>query len=92
MVVLICLVCPILSELLAPLPLFPQRLPLGEAKWLGTVYHGLPTDQFQPSYERGDYLAFLGRVTADKGPETAIRIARAAGMPLRIAAKLPRAE
>ena len=69
-----------------------QRLPLGEARWLGTVYHGLPADLFQPSYERGDYLAFLGRLTADKGPESAIRIARAAGMPLRIAAKLPRAE
>jgi glycosyltransferase involved in cell wall biosynthesis len=69
-----------------------QRLPLGKAKWLGTIYHGLPADLFQPSYERGDYLAFLGRLTADKGPEAAIRIARAAGMPLRIAAKLPRAE
>jgi glycosyltransferase involved in cell wall biosynthesis len=69
-----------------------QRLPLGGAKWLGTVYHGLPADLFQPSYERGDYLAFLGRLTADKGPEAAIRIARAAGMQLRIAAKLPRAE
>jgi len=69
-----------------------QRLALGEAKWLGTVYHGLPTDLFQPSYERGHYLAFLGRLTPDKGPEAAIRIARAAGMPLRIAAKLPRSE
>jgi glycosyltransferase involved in cell wall biosynthesis len=37
-------------------------------------------------------LAFLGRPTADKGPEDAMRIARAAGMPLRIAAKIPRAE
>jgi glycosyltransferase involved in cell wall biosynthesis len=69
-----------------------QRRPLGEANWLGTIYHGLPADLFQPSYGRGGYLAFLGRLTADKGPEAAIRIARAAGMPLRIAAKLPRAE
>jgi glycosyltransferase involved in cell wall biosynthesis len=69
-----------------------QRLSLGEAKWLGTVYHGLPADLFQPSYQGGGYLAFLGRLTADKGPEAAIRIARGAGMPLRIAAKLPRAE
>jgi glycosyltransferase involved in cell wall biosynthesis len=37
-------------------------------------------------------LAFLGRLTAEKGPEAAIHIARAVGMPLRIAAKLPRAE
>ena len=43
-------------------------------------------------YERGSYLAFLGRLTAEKGPEAAIRVARAAQMPLRIAAKLPRGE
>jgi glycosyltransferase involved in cell wall biosynthesis len=42
--------------------------------------------------ERGRYLAFLGRLTAEKGPEAAIRIARAAKMPLHIAAKLPRGE
>src|SRR5712675_2031875 len=69
-----------------------QRLPLSEANWLGTVYHGLPPDLFRPSFEGGSYLAFLGRLTAEKGPEGAIRIARAAGMPLRIAAKVPRGE
>jgi glycosyltransferase involved in cell wall biosynthesis len=42
--------------------------------------------------EPGSYLAFLGRLTAEKGPEDAIRIARAAGVPLRIAAKVPRGE
>jgi glycosyltransferase involved in cell wall biosynthesis len=69
-----------------------QRLPLNEANWLGTVYHGLPADLFRPSFEPGSYLAFLGRLTAEKGPEAAIRIARAAKMPLRIAAKVPRGE
>ncbi len=69
-----------------------QRLPLPDANWLGTILHGLPRDLFRPSYEPGSYLAFLGRLTADKGPEDAIRIARAARMPLRIAAKLPRSE
>jgi glycosyltransferase involved in cell wall biosynthesis len=69
-----------------------QRLALGEAKWLGTVYHGLPAGMFRPSVEPGSYLAFLGRLTADKGPEQAIRIAKAAGTPLRIAAKVPRGE
>lgn len=69
-----------------------QRLPLGEANWLGTVYHGLPVESMRPSFERGSYLAFLGRLTSEKGPETAIRIARASGMPLRIAAKIPRGE
>jgi glycosyltransferase involved in cell wall biosynthesis len=67
-----------------------QQLPLPQAKWCGTVYHGLPIDSFRPNYETGSYLAFLGRLTAEKGPEGAIRIARAAGMPLRIAAKVPR--
>ncbi|MBR0818169.1 glycosyltransferase family 4 protein [Bradyrhizobium liaoningense] len=69
-----------------------QRLPLADAKWIGTIQHGLPSELLRPSYEEGAYLAFLGRLTADKGPEDAIRIARAAGMPLRIAAKIPRAE
>jgi glycosyltransferase involved in cell wall biosynthesis len=69
-----------------------QRVPLREAKWIGTVYHGLPVNLYEPSFERGLYLAFLGRLTAEKGPEAAIRIARAAGMPLHIAAKVPRGE
>ncbi|MBV8397852.1 MAG: glycosyltransferase family 4 protein [Acetobacteraceae bacterium] len=69
-----------------------QRRPLPDANWRGTIQHGLPVDLFRPSYEPGSYLAFLGRLTVEKGPEDAIRIARAAGMPLRIAAKIPRAE
>jgi glycosyltransferase involved in cell wall biosynthesis len=39
-----------------------------------------------------NYLAFLGRLTPEKGPDVAIRVARAAGMPLQIAAKIPRGE
>src|SRR4029077_9549951 len=69
-----------------------QRRPLPDAKWRGRIPHGLPVDLFRPSYEPGSFLAFLGRLTAEKGPEDAIRIARAAGMPLRIAAKIPRGE
>ncbi|KQT13726.1 MAG: glycosyltransferase family 4 protein [Bradyrhizobium sp.] len=69
-----------------------QRRPLPDAKWIATIPHGLPKDLFRPSYEAGAYLAFLGRLTAEKGPEAAIRIARAVQMPLRIAAKIPRAE
>jgi glycosyltransferase involved in cell wall biosynthesis len=69
-----------------------QRLPLAGANWLGTVYHGLPAGSLRPSFEPGGYLAFLGRLAPAKGPDVAIRIARAAGMPLRIAAKIPRAE
>ena len=69
-----------------------QRQPLPEANWLGTIHHGLPPESLQPQFEPGTYLAFLGRLTADKGPETAIEIAQGCGLPLRIAAKIPRGE
>jgi glycosyltransferase involved in cell wall biosynthesis len=67
-----------------------QRLPLPGANWLGTVYHGMPKTLLRGSYRPGQYLAFLGRFTRDKGAHVAIGIAEAAGMPLRIAAKIPR--
>jgi glycosyltransferase involved in cell wall biosynthesis len=69
-----------------------QASALPEANWTGTVYHGLPVDMFRPSFESGRYLAFLGRLTAEKGPEVAMRIARAGKMPLHIAAKVPRSD
>ncbi|MCK1617481.1 glycosyltransferase family 4 protein [Bradyrhizobium sp. 159] len=69
-----------------------QRLPLQNAKWIRTIQHGMPSDLLRPCYEQGSYLAFLGRLTKDKGPEDAIRIAHQTRMPLRIAAKIPRAE
>jgi len=69
-----------------------QRTPLPDLNWLGTVYHGMPPDALKPCYKPDGYLAFLGRITPDKGPEAAIRLAKAAGRPLRIAAKIPRGE
>ena len=69
-----------------------HRTPLPSANWLGTVYHGMPIDELTPSYAPGNYLAFLGRMTQEKGPEAAIRMAKAAGQPLHIAAKIPRSE
>jgi len=69
-----------------------QQLPLPDARWLGTIYHGMPKASLNPSYSPGRYLAFLGRLTAEKGPERAIRIATAVNMPLHIAAKIPRGE
>src|ERR1700731_2169628 len=69
-----------------------QRLPLPEANWTATIPHGLPSNNFGPSFDRGSYLAFLGRLTAENGPQDAIRIARAAEMPLRIAPKIPRGD
>ena len=71
-----------------------QRSYLPGASWLGTVYHGLPSDVCplnpMPPRGAGRYLAFLGRVSPEKGLERAIRIARASGMRLRIAAKVER--
>lgn len=69
-----------------------QRRQLPDAKWIATIQHGLPSRLFRPSYEPGSYLAFLGRLTAENGPLDAIRIAQVSEMPLRIAAKIPRAE
>jgi glycosyltransferase involved in cell wall biosynthesis len=86
----------LLAELFTEAPLVSisdnQRQPLPSARWLQTIYHGLPEGSLRPGYQPGKYLAFLGRLTAEKGPEVAIRIAKAAGMPLRIAAKIPRSE
>ncbi|WP_149196280.1 glycosyltransferase family 4 protein [Luteimonas suaedae] len=66
-----------------------QRRPLPAANWLGTVHHGLPPSlyRFSPRAE-SDYLAFLGRISPEKRPDRAIAIARAAGLPLKIAAKV----
>src|SRR5215216_6276829 len=69
-----------------------QRAPLPDLNWIGTVHHGMPSDTCLPSLEPEGYLAFLGRIAPDKGPEAAIRLAQAAGRPLRIAAKVPRGE
>ncbi len=66
-----------------------QRAGLPGANYLGTVYHGLPTGLLSPVVGAvPDYLAFLGRIAPEKGPDRAIRIARAAGIPLKIAAKV----
>ena len=69
-----------------------HRQPVPKANWLGTVYHGMPPASLAPSYAPGSYLAFLGRLTKEKGPETAIRLAKTTGLPLRMAAKIPRSE
>jgi len=69
-----------------------QRAPLPQAHWAGTVYHGLPKNLLKPNFAPEGYLAFLGRIAPEKGPETAIRLARAAGIPLKIAAKVDKVD
>jgi len=65
-----------------------QRTALPWANWQGTVYNGVPEDLYRLQAQPGSYLAFLGRVSPEKGVEHAIEIARRAGMELRIAAKV----
>ena len=65
-----------------------QRIPILEAHWLKTVYHGLPIHLHKKGEGQGDYLAFLGRISPEKGIEQAITIAVTAGIPLKIAAKI----
>jgi glycosyltransferase involved in cell wall biosynthesis len=65
-----------------------QRLPLPWLRWQGTVYHGLPADLYTFHDTPGTYLAFLGRISPEKGIEQAMAIARQAGMPLKIVAKV----
>jgi glycosyltransferase involved in cell wall biosynthesis len=65
-----------------------QRRPVPHAGWVRTVYHGLPQYLLTPLPVKPQYLAFLGRISPEKGVERAISIARHSGIPLRIAAKV----
>ncbi len=68
-----------------------QRLPMPpDVNWLATVHHGLPPDVCPFHPKQGDYLAFLGRISPEKRPDRAIAIAKAAGVKLKIAAKVDR--
>jgi len=65
-----------------------QRRPLHFAHWEGTVYHGLPVGLYEPRYQPGRHLAFLGRTSPEKGLEDAIAVSKLTGVPLKIAAKV----
>lgn len=69
-----------------------QRQPMPEANFAATVHHGLPEELIPFSPRGGDYLAFVGRISPEKGPDRAIEIAKRAGLPLRIAAKVDRVD
>jgi len=66
-----------------------QRRPLPDANWVSTVYNGIDTKNLAYSERGGDYLAWIGRISPEKGLDRAIKIARTAGMPLKIAARMP---
>ena len=65
-----------------------QRAPLPNVHWTATVYHGIDVDTFPFYPDPGDYLAFIGRISPEKGPIQAIEIAKAAGVRLKIGAKV----
>jgi glycosyltransferase involved in cell wall biosynthesis len=65
-----------------------QREPLPHANYVQTVHHGIPERLLLPAFGAGGYLAFLGRISPEKAPDAAIRIAAKAGMKLKIAAKI----
>jgi len=69
-----------------------QRRPMPWASWVGTVHHGLPRELLAAGSGKGGYLAFLGRISPEKRPDRAIRIARRVGMRLRIAAKIEKVD
>jgi glycosyltransferase involved in cell wall biosynthesis len=69
-----------------------QRSPLPWARWIGTVHHGLPRDLLPPGRGDGGYAAFIGRMSPEKRPDRAIRIARRAGIALKIAAKVEKCD
>jgi glycosyltransferase involved in cell wall biosynthesis len=69
-----------------------QRRPLPQARFVKTVLHGLPENLLTPRPVKPSYLAFLGRICPEKCPDRAIRIARRCGIPLKIAAKVDRAD
>jgi glycosyltransferase involved in cell wall biosynthesis len=65
-----------------------QRRWSPDANWVATIHHGLPLEQMPFSPTSGDYLAFVGRITPEKGVADCIAVARSAGMKLRMAAKV----
>jgi glycosyltransferase involved in cell wall biosynthesis len=69
-----------------------QSDPLPHLNWQGTVHHGFPPESYTMYRKSGNYLAFLGRTSPEKGLDRAIEIAQRAGMPLKIAAKIDKVD
>ena len=69
-----------------------QRAPVPRANFVATIHHGMPLDLIAFDSDGGDYLAFIGRISPEKGPDRAIEIAERTGMTLKIAAKIDPAD
>lgn len=60
---------------------------LPSLNWQGIVYNGLDVSRFPFSAQKEDYLLFLARLSPQKGPDVAIRVARRLGKRLLLAGK-----
>jgi glycosyltransferase involved in cell wall biosynthesis len=69
-----------------------QRKPIPNLNWVRTVLHGMPAGLLTPQTVTPSYFAFLGRISPEKGVDRAIRIAARAGVKLKIAAKVDKAD
>jgi glycosyltransferase involved in cell wall biosynthesis len=67
-----------------------QRDPRLNMNCVATVYNGIDVDSYKFYAEPNDppYLAFLGRLSPEKGPHHAIEIAKRTGMQLKMAGKV----
>jgi glycosyltransferase involved in cell wall biosynthesis len=84
-----------MPQLLAAFPDVPlvaisdsQRRWAPGANWVATIHHGLPLERTPFGDHPGEYLAFVGRCTPEKGVADAIEVARRTGLPLRMAGKV----
>ncbi len=65
-----------------------QRKPRPDLPWVANCHNALDLDAYPVHLERGEYLLFLGRMSAEKGCHRAVEVALEAGQPLRIAGKM----
>ena len=64
-----------------------QRRTAPGLPWVGTVPNGIPVDEYPYREAKANFALFLGRMSPVKGAHLAIDAARAAGIPLVVAAK-----
>ncbi len=70
-----------------------QRKPIANCNFVDTIHHGLPLDLYHPVLQpRGGYVAFIGRISPEKRADRAIQIARALGIPIKLAAKVDKVD
>jgi glycosyltransferase involved in cell wall biosynthesis len=64
-----------------------QRATAPQLPWAGTVHNAIPVNEYPFETDKDDFVLFLGRISPEKGPDLAIKAARAAGRRIVVAAK-----